>query len=301
MAVEQAPTPRVVLVHRATEYEQLLARHATRGQAAFFLRTRGESIEPVEELHHRLEEARAEVLAAIPRKWRRLDVDRDHLDRVLFEPDDIVVAFGQDGLVANTAKYLTSGQRLIGINTDPARYEGALVRHPPAAAADLLSDAAAGRAGTELRTMAEARLDDGQRLIALNEIFVGHESHQSARYELRIGELGERQSSSGLIVATGTGQTGWSRSIRTERHSSLPTPAPTAPALTLFVREAWPSVDSGATLTEALVESTAVEVTSRMETGGTIFGDGIETDHLALPWAARVMVGVAEQRLHLVV
>jgi len=78
-------------------------------------------------------------------------------------------------------------------------------------------------------------------------------------------------------------------------------PAPTAPALTLFVHEAWPSVDSGATLTEALVESTPVEVTSRRETGGTIFGDGIESDHLALPWGARATVRVAEQRLHLVV
>jgi NAD kinase len=301
MAAEHAPTPRVVVVRRATEYEQLLARHATRGQAEFFLRTRGESIEVVEERYRRFEVARAEVLAAIPAKWRRLDVDRDHLDRVLFEPDDIVLALGQDGLVANTAKYLAAGQPLIGINPDTERYEGALVRHPPAATADLLSDAATGRARIEARTMAEARLDDGQHLIALNEIFIGHASHQSARYELRVGEMGERQSSSGLIVATGTGQSGWSRSIRLERQSSLPTPAPTEPALTLFVREAWPSVDSGATLTEALIDGGGIEITSRMETGGTVFGDGIETDHLALAWGARATVGVAAQRLHLVV
>jgi NAD kinase len=301
MAGERGSTPRVVVVRRATEYEQLLARHATRGQADFFLRTRGESIEEVEERHRRFEAIRAAALAAIPARWRRLDVDRDQLDRVLFEPDDVVVALGQDGLVANTAKYLTAHQPLIGINPDAARYEGVLVRHPPASVGDLLRDAAAGRAAIELRTMAEARLDDGQRLVALNEIFVGHASHQSARYELRVGELCERQSSSGLLVATGTGQSGWCRSIRAERESSLPVPPPTAPALTLFVREAWPSVDTGATLTEAVVESTPVEVTSRMETGGTIFGDGIESDHLTLPWGARVTIGVAEQRLHLVV
>jgi NAD kinase len=301
MAAEHALTPRVVLVRRATEYEQLLARHATHGQADFFLRTRGQSIEPVEAAHRRFEDVRSDVLAAIPRKWRRLDVDRDHLDRVLFEPDDIVIALGQDGLVANTAKYLTSGQPLIGINPDPTRHEGALVRHPPAAAADLLNDAAAGRAEIELRTMAEARLDDGQHLIALNEIFVGHASHQSARYELRVGDLVERQSSSGLIVATGTGQSGWCRSIRTERHSSLPTPGPTDRALTLFVREAWPSVETGASLTEALVGPDGVEITSRMETAGTVFGDGIESDHLALPWGTRATVAVAADRLHLVV
>ena len=301
MASERLATPRVVLVRRATEYEQLLARHATHGQADFFLRTRGESIAAVQERHRRFEQARAEVLSAIPAKWRRLDVDRDHVDRVLFEPHDIVVALGQDGLVANTAKYLLAGQPLIGVNPDAARYEGALVRHPPAAVADLVGDAATRRATIEERTMAEARLDDGQRLVALNEIFIGHESHQSARYELRVDDERERQSSSGLIVATGTGQSGWCRSIRMERRSSLPAPAPTDPSLTLFVREAWPSVDSGATLTEALIDGLAVEIVSRMETGGTVFGDGIEGDHLALPWGARATVGVAPERLHLVV
>ncbi len=300
MASERTLTPRVVVVRRPTEYEHLLGRHATRGQAAFFLETRGEVIEPVERRHREFEQARAHVLAAIPPKWRRVELDRAELDRFLFEPDDIVIALGQDGLIANAAKYLDRSQPLIGINPDPRRYEGVLVRHPAAATADLLADAAAGRASIEQRTMAEARLDDGQRLVALNEIFAGHLSHQSARYELRIGDRAEAQSSSGLIVATGTGQTGWSRSIRTERNSTLPAPAPTESALTLFVREAWPSIDTGADLTEAVIEATPVEITSRMESGGVVFGDGIESDRLDLPWGAHATIGVSEQRLQLV-
>ena len=301
MGTEHALTPRVVVVRRPTEYEQLLARHATRGQAAFFLQTRGEAIEPVERLDRDFQEARAQVLAAIPARWRRIELDRADLDRFLFEPDDIVVALGQDGLVANAAKYLGEGQPLIGINPDPSRYEGILVRHPATAAGDLLADAASSRAPTEQRTMVEAVLDDGQRLVALNEIFVGHASHQSARYDLRIGDRHERQSSSGLIVATGTGQTGWSRSIRTERASTLATPGPTDAALTLFVREAWPSIGTGAELTEALIESAPAEVVSRMEEGGVLFGDGIESDRLGLPWGAHAAIAVASQRLHLVV
>lgn len=301
MTTERSLTPRVVLVRRPTEYEQLIARHATHGQAAFFLETRGETIEPVEQRHRAFEQARALVLGAIPARWRRIEVDRADLDRFLFDPDDIVVALGQDGLVANAAKYLSLGQPLIGINPDPTRYEGVLVRHLAAAAGDLMADAAARRAAIEERTMVEALLDDGQRLVALNEIFIGHASHQSARYDLRIGDQRERQSSSGVIVATGTGQTGWSRSIRTERGSSLPTPAPIEPALTLFVREAWPSVDTGADLTEALVESIPAEVTSRMEQSGVVFGDGIESDYLNLPWGAHATVAVSAQRLHLVI
>jgi NAD kinase len=301
MATEHALTPRVVVVRRRTEYEQLLARHGTRGQAAFFLQTRGEAIEPVERFHRDFQEARAQVLAAIPARWRRIELDRADLDRFLFEPDDIVVALGQDGLVANAAKYLGQGQPLIGINPDPSRYEGILVRHAAAAAGDLLADAASSRAPIEQRTMVEAVLDDGQRLVALNEIFVGHASHQSARYDLRVGDRHERQSSSGLIVATGTGQTGWSRSIRTERASTLPTPGPTEAALTLFVREAWPSIGTGAELTEAVIESAPAELTSRMEDGGVVFGDGIESDRLGLSWGAHAAIAVSSQRLHLVV
>jgi NAD kinase len=298
---ERALVPRVVIVRRATEYEQLIARHATRGQAAFFLSTRGESIEPVEERHQAFERARADVLAAIPTRWRRIELDRGELDRFLFEPDDVVVALGQDGLVANAAKYLAAGQPVIGVNPDPARNEGVLVVHEPAATADLLAATVNGRASCEERTLAEARLDDGQRLVALNEIFVGHGTHQSARYELRVGDREERQSSSGLIVATGTGQTGWSRSIRHERGSTLPVPSPTDPLLTLFVREAWPSVDTGASLTEAIVGADPVGVTSLMETGGVVFGDGIESDRLDFPWGARVEVGVSDRALRLVV
>ena len=45
--------PRAVLVHRRTELTGLLDRHGTRGQAAFFLRSRGRRIEDVEDRHHR--------------------------------------------------------------------------------------------------------------------------------------------------------------------------------------------------------------------------------------------------------
>ena len=72
-------------------------------------------------------------------------------------------------------------------------------------------------------------------------MFVGHASHQSARYRLRVGDRTERQSSSGMIVATGTGATGWAASIHRERHSTLAPAGPEEDALSFFVREPWPS------------------------------------------------------------
>src|SRR6266700_6241111 len=48
------------------------------------------------------------------------------LPNFVFGPEDIVVALGQDGLVANTLKYL-NGQPLVGVNPDPRRYDGQLL------------------------------------------------------------------------------------------------------------------------------------------------------------------------------
>jgi hypothetical protein len=287
--------PRAVLVERPTEYSELLARHGTREQARFFLHARDRTLEEVEGRHSAMEAARASVLAAIPADWRRAAVARPELDRFLFEPEDVVVVLGQDGLVANVAKYL-DGQPVIGLNLEP----GVLVPHVPGAAADLLADVAAGRAALEHRTMAAARLDDGQELLALNEVFVGHASHQSARYALRVGERAERQSSSGLIVATGTGATGWAASIHRERRSGLRLPAPEEDALSFFVREPWPSAATGTELSEGLLGAGAeLAVQCEMNAGGVVFGDGIEADHLTLDWGQRVSVRVAESKLQL--
>jgi hypothetical protein len=292
--------PRCVLVERATEYGDLLARHGTREQARFLLGRRGIEIDEVEQRHRRYQETRARVLAAVPADWRTAVVERGELDRFLFGADDVVVALGQDGLVANVAKYLT-GQPVIGLNPDPGRFPGVLVRHAPDAAADLLADVAASRAAIDARTMVEARADDGQRILALNEVFLGHAGHQSARYVLKAGAGAERQSSSGLIVASGTGATGWAASINRERAAPLALPAPGDRALAWFVREAWPSGATGTALTAGLLEPPAtLEITCELGEGAVVFGDGIEADRLQPDWGQAITVGVADTSLALV-
>ncbi len=293
-------TPRVVIVTRQTEFEQLLARHCTREQARFFLETRGQSIDAPEESDRRFREALKNVLHSIPLDWRRTRVDRGDLDRFLFASDDLIVALGQDGLVANTAKYL-DGQPVIGLNPEPDRYEGILVPHPVAAAPDLLSTVAKGKQAVEQRSMVEVALDDGQTLLALNEVFLGHKTHQSARYSIAWGEREERHSSSGVIVSSGTGATGWARSVHRNRRCELKLPAPADKRLVFFVREAWPSVFTGTDISEGeLGEHDELELTSQMNDGGVIFGDGIESDRIEFSWGCRVRVRLAKTRLHLV-
>jgi hypothetical protein len=149
--------------------------------------------------------------------------------------------------------------------------------------------------------MVEAALDDGQRVLALNEVFIGHASHQSARYVLRGASGAERQSSSGIVVTTGTGATGWGRSISLERHTMLPMPTPDEPALAWFVREAWPAPAFGTSQTEGRVEpGETLEVTSELDDGGVIFGDGIESDAVPFGWGMVARIRVAPERLRLV-
>jgi hypothetical protein len=289
----------VVLVTRRSEYEELIARHATRGQAAFFLESRGQCIDEIEMWHRRLYTAVEEVVKAVPSTWRRARVERGDLDRFLFEPHDIVVAVGQDGLVANLAKYL-HGQPVIGLNPIPERYDGILVRYSPKSAARLLPVAAGDSPSVHSLTMVEASLDDGQSLLALNEIFIGHQSHQSAHYAIRLAEHRESQSSSGLIVATGTGATGWARSIHLGCKSSVELPRPTDDALAFFVREPFPSRSTDTAIREGRISTgDSLEVVSEMNSGGVVFGDGMEGDRLEFSWGRVARIGLAESHLNL--
>ena len=292
--------PRIVVVARSTEYAALLARHGTREQARFFLETRKRSIDEVEARDESQSSALTAVAGAIPVEWRRARVERSDLDRFLFEPRDIVVTVGPSGLVANVAKYL-DGQPVVGINPDPVRDGALLAKHSPADAGELLRAVASGAIRIDERTMVEAVLDDGQRVLALNEVFLGHQSHQSARYLIRCPDGEEHQSSSGIVVTTGTGATGWGRSISLERHTSLRLPEPYEPRLAYFVREAWPSPTFGVSVTEgALDAGDTLEVVSELNEGGVVFGDGIESDRVDFGWGVQATVRVAPERLRLV-
>lgn len=294
-----AITPRVVFVRRETDYELLVARHATRDQARFFLETRGQVMADVEARHAQFHAVLVAARGSVPGEWRQALVGRADLDRFLFGPEDVVVPVGQDGLVANVAKYLTS-QPVIGINPAPDLYDGVLVRIGVDRLAKLLPASVSGAAQIQPRTMVQATLDGGETLTALNEIFVGHRSHQSARYRIEDGAVVENHSSSGLIVASGTGATGWARSIAEATHLGLDL-GPSERAVGYWVREPFPSIATATTLRAGRIADAPLAITSRMNDGGVIFADGIEQDFIAFDWGRRVTLAPADKSLHLVV
>jgi NAD kinase len=291
--------PRAVVVHRRSEYDDLIGRHGTHGQAEFYLAQRGRDIAEVQQRHDALDTAMREVSAGLPVEWRRVEVERDELDRFVFGPEDVVIAVGQDGLVANVAKYLT-GQPVVGVNPEPQWNPGILVPHPPAAVPAVLTALARGAAPFEDRTMVEAVTDDGQEIRALNELFIGHPTHQSARYVIQVEDRQERHSSSGILAGTGTGATGWLRSSWQERRSELQLPLPTAPELCWFVREAWPSPATGTTFTEGIVPDAGSLVVAVESDRLVCFGDGIEADSMSLSWGQRLTIRRSARRLRLV-
>lgn len=288
--------PRAVVVSRRSELDELLARHGTRAAAAYFLRERGRDLAEVQGRHDALTAALTTVGAGIPADWRRGRVHRDDLPRFLFAPEDVVIAVGPDGLVANVAKYL-DGQPVIGIDPEPGRNPGVLVRHTPAALAGLLRTTRT----VEHRTMVVAELDDGQELAGLNEIYCGQPTHQSARYLLSTPDgQRERQSSSGVVVGTGTGATGWCASIARALANPPPLPAPAEPALCWFVREAWPSPATDVSATAGrLRDGQRLDLLSESQRL-VVFADGVEDDRLELAWGQRVRIGVAARSLPLV-
>lgn len=303
---------KLVTVTRKTALAQLLERWGSRGQARYAIERSGGDFGE----YQREDDAYRRALAALDRILDRFRLKRQSLDRALvptylFAPHDLVIAIGQDGLVANVAKYV-GAQPVIAINPDPERIDGVLlpfsITQVPVAIARTLD----GRARTRAVTLAEARLSDGQRLLAFNDLFIGARSHVSARYTLALGETREQQSSSGVLVATGAGSTGWLSSMFTMAaglaalSGGSVAPPPPLPwddrRLAYVVREPFVSKTSRATLVAGLLPAgLELQLESHMPSGGVIFSDGVEADALTFASGERVRISAAAQHTHLVV
>ena len=203
---------KIVLVVRETRLEELKVRFNTVSQARFYVQQQGGNFEDYEQEDTVYHAAVQQTLQQLSLLGRVLVVHRTLIPNFIFGPDDIAVAVGQDGLVANTLKYLRR-QPLVGVDPDPARYDGQLLPFLAKDLAKIILEVFRRSRPTKAVTMAKASLNNGQTLYAVNDIFVGPKSHGSARYTINHEGLSERQSSSGVIVSTGLGSTGWFSSL----------------------------------------------------------------------------------------
>ena len=304
---------KVVLITRKTRLEDLIAKYLTPAQARFYVEHLGADFSDYQREHDVYLDARHKTVQALEQWGRYQIIERSFLPNFIFGPSDIVVALGQDGVVANTMKYL-DGHPLIGLNPDAQRYDGILLPFVARDLASLLPEVAADKRASKAVTMARASLTDGQVLYAVNDLFVGARTHTSAIYEIAAGERRETQSSSGLIVSTGLGSTAWFKSIVTGSlaiagafgsHGETATYAPQAwdcNELRFAVREPFPSRTSQVSLVYGRFEkSETLRLRSLMPENGVIFSDGIEADRLDFNSGTEARITVAERQGRLIV
>jgi hypothetical protein len=238
-------------------------------------------------------------------------VERSFVPNFDFRTCEVVVVVGQDGLVANTAKYVGE-LPIVAINPDPQRIDGVLLPFKVAQARTIVRRVLDGKHQQRSVTLAEAELNDGQKLLAFNDFFVGAASHVSARYVLESGDHSEPQSSSGILVATGAGSTGWLSSVFNmaggisqflfSESFTRPTMDWEDRRLMWVVREPFVSKRSQANLVCGwLDEGEELIVESLMPDGGVIFSDGVESDFLPFTSGTIARLRISPQRANLVV
>jgi NAD kinase len=309
----------VIIVTRNTELDDLVHRFNTKAQAKFYLQQAGQSFEAIQEAHDKHRAVLKTVRQAIPDTIKSQTIGRDLLPRFLFGDDDLVITVGQDGLVSNTAKYL-AGQPILAVNPDPDRFDGILLPFTKDTVEQQLYLTLYGSSADrddDIRqvTLARASMEDGQTLLAFNDFFIGADSHVSARYTIEIGERKEVQSSSGIIVSTGAGSTGWLQSVYAgaagviEALGGKVTPPPdggrldwNSEYLVYSVREPFPSKATQTSLVHGTITRAApLRITSQMPTNGVIFSDGVETDYLEFNSGAELTIETAAQKAKLIV
>jgi NAD kinase len=303
---------KLVVVTRKTRLAELIERFNTREQARFYIEHAGgdfgEYLREDDTYRRSLEHLRRQLDGL---KLKLQLVDRSLVPTFLFAESDLVVTVGQDGLVANTARYV-GAQPIVAINPDPERFDGVLLPFRVEQALPAVERTLASKAAVREVTLAEAKLEDGQKLVAFNDLFLGARTHVSARYRLQVAEKKEEQSSSGLLVSTGAGSTGWMSSVfnmafgvsaafggRRGRPTQLTWEDQ---RLIYVVREPFVSRHSAATLISGLLAAgNELVIESRMPSGGVIFGDGVEADFLEFNSGAMAHIHAAPQRARLVV
>lgn len=306
MIFEQA-----ILIRNKTRLEQLIERFNTKAQAEFYIERNGGNFAIYEKEHDAFYKA-FEVLQRELQNFPKYKVlDRAFLPNFLFTKQDLIVVLGQDGLVANTAKYV-NGQPIAAFNPNPAAYDGVLLPFKVNEATQVFKAVQEGKTQRKQITMAEAVFNDGQRLLAFNDFFIGPKTHVSARYKIKYLGVQEVQSSSGVLVSTGAGSTGWMSSVFNMAEGIFnyhdqpyddfqKTMNWETKELMFVVREPFLSKTTGASICFGKIGNDPLELESLMPEGGVVFSDGIEADAIPFNAGTKIEIGIAKEKANVII
>lgn len=303
---------KIILIVRKTRLDELINRFNTLSQARFYLEHLGADFSSYQQEDAVYKQAVQLTQNILSHFGRMQTVDRQFLPNFVFGKNDIVVVIGQDGLVANVLKYLDQ-QPVVGVNPDPEHLEGVLLPFYVTDLQALIPRIFNQNHAINKISIAKAQLTTGHVLYGVNDFFIGAKSHVSARYQLQIGDRSETQSSSGVIVSTGLGSTGWLKSILAGARGisaalsgqQVNIPAQIMPwnadYLYFSVREPWPSKSSSAEITFGkITREQPLQIHSQMPENGVIFSDGIEQDFVEFQAGTLATISLADKQGHLV-
>lgn len=298
-----------IIVKNKTRLESLIERFNTKAQAKFYIERLGGNFEDYviehETFHNSLNSLQTQLSKLIKNKT----VERIYLPSFIFSEKNLIVVIGQDGLVANTAKYSKSCP-IVAVNPDKDRFDGILLPFDTFDFVQGVENVITERYNAKTVRFAEAKLNDGQRLLAFNDLFIGASSHISARYKISYNNKIEEHSSSGLIVSTPAGSTGWLSSIFNmaygvtsmfEKNIKPKRPKLEDNELLFAVREPFQSIRTQTGITAGVIKNNNyLTIESLMPASGVIFSDGIETDFLKFNSGAIATIGIASETAQLV-
>jgi len=301
---------KIIVVKKKTGLEELLGRFFTTSQIKFYLESQGSSYDYYLQAHETYRNGLEIAMSGLPRTMRSQVVDKDNLASFQFAERDLVAVVGGDGLLINAAKYI-GNQPVISVNPDLDRYDGVLATCDCKDFKRILYGVLDDKYKVDKLTMAQACLNDGQVIYAINDLFIGRKTHVSARYMIEFEGMKEYHSSSGIIVCTGTGSTGWMKSIViganaiAKGESVLSDEVPysrTSDYLLFAVREPFPTKVTGTSIVFGDIgPGNSLRITSNMPDSGVIFSDGIESDYLEFNSGRVATITPSERKVHLVV
>jgi len=297
-----------IIVKSKTRLETLIERFNTKAQAKFYIERLGGDFEEYVLEDEIFRNALNELQTQLSKVIKNKTIDRHYVSSYIFSKKNIIVVLGQDGLVANTAKY-SDNLPIIAVNPDTERYDGILLPFNITNFIQGVANVMSNQYTSKIMSLAEATLNDGQRLLAFNDLFIGASSHVSARYKISFKSKTEQQSSSGIIVSTSAGATGWLSSVFNmaygvanvfEKNLGLKRPKLKENDLFFAVREPFKSLKTKTDMTAGIIRNSSLTVESFMPNNGIIFSDGIEKDFLNFNSGAIATIGIAKETANIV-
>lgn len=295
-----------IIIKNKTRLESLIERFNTKAQAKFYIESSGGNFQEYVVEHEKFYQSFLEVQTKLSKVIKNKVIEKEFVPSYIFSEKNLIIVIGQDGLVANVAKY-SKNIPIIAINPDEERYDGVLLPFNVKNFLNGVQSVINESFSSKKMRFAEAVLNDGQKLLAVNDLFIGISSHSSARYKIFLNGKEETHSSSGIIVSTKTGSTGWLSSIFNMAFGILGSQKLKYPNLKeddlyFAVREPFKSIRTQTEICGGAIKmGNKLVIESLMPNNGFIFSDGIEQDFLQFNSGATAEIRLSDEVAVLVI